>query len=143
MKREPYPTDLTDAQWARLERLIPGAKPGGRPRSVDMREVLNGILYHVRGGASWRMLPHDLPPWGTVHDYYRRFRRDGTWREINAMLRDQVRLAAGSKAEPTAAISDSQSVKTTEKGGPAAMTLASRLRGVSGTLSSIRWACCW
>src|SRR5437016_10858822 len=125
-KPKRYPSDLTRTQWKRLKRMLPPAKPGGRPRSVDLREVLNGILYHVRGGASWRMLPHDLPPWGTVHYYYRRFRRDGTWREINAMLRDQVRLAAGREAEPTAAIIDSQSVKTTEKGGPAVMMLASR-----------------
>ncbi len=121
MERAAYPTDLTDAQWTRLARLIPAAKPGGRHRSVDMREVLNGIFYHVRGGASWRMLPHDLPPWGTVHYYYRRFRRDGTWTQINDILRDHVRLSAGREAEPTAAIIDSQSVKTTEKGGPAAM----------------------
>jgi putative transposase len=123
MQREPYPTDLTDAQWQRLARLIPAAQPGGRPRAVDMREILNAIFYHVRGGASWRMLPHDLPPWGTVHYYYRRFRLDGTWQQINDILRDQVRLAAGREAEPTAAIIDSQSVKTTEKGGSAAMML--------------------
>jgi putative transposase len=122
----PYPTDLTDAQWARLEHLIPAAHPGGRPRSVDMREMLNAILYQVRGGVSWRMLPHDLPPWGTVHYYYRRFRLDGTWSTINVLLRDQVRLAAGRAVEPSAAIIDSQSVKTTEKGGSAAMTVASR-----------------
>jgi putative transposase len=125
MEREPYPTDLSDAQWQRLARLIPAARPGGRPRSVDMREILNAICYHVRGGAAWRMLPHDLPPWGTVHYYYRRLRLDGTWLQINAVLRDQVRLAAGREAEPSAAIIDSQSVKTTEKGGSAAMTLAS------------------
>src|SRR5437660_59228 len=123
MQREPYPTDLTDAQWARLERLIPPARPGGRPRAVDLREVLNAIFYHVRGGASWRKLPHDLPPWGTVHYYYRRFRLDGTWTQINDLLRDQVRLAAGRAVEPTAAIIDSQSVKTTEKGGLAATML--------------------
>ena len=71
MARKRYPTDLTDAQWRVLKPLVPAAKPGGRPREVDMREVLNGIFYQTRGGASWRMLPHDLPPWGTVHCYYR------------------------------------------------------------------------
>jgi len=125
MERAPYPTDLSDAQWQRLARLIPAAQPGGRPRSVDMREILNAICYHVRGGAAWRMLPPDLPPWGTGHYYYRRFRLDGTWTQINDSLRDQVRLTARREAAPTAAIIDSQSVKTTEKGGPAVMTLVS------------------
>ena len=72
MARKRYPTDLTDAQWRVLKPLVPAAKPGGRPREVDIREVRNGIFYQTRGGASWRMLPHDLPPWGTVHYYYRR-----------------------------------------------------------------------
>ena len=74
MARIAYPSDLTDAQWRLIEKLIPRAKPGGRPRSVNMREVVNGILYLVRTGCSWRQLPHDFPPWGTVHYYYRRFR---------------------------------------------------------------------
>ena len=91
-----------------------------------MREVLNGILYLARGGVSWRMLPHDLPPWGTVHYYYRRFRLDGTWIKIHDTLRGKVRKQAGRKINPSAAIMDSQSVKTTKKGGLlAAMTLAS------------------
>jgi putative transposase len=91
-----------------------------------MREVVNGILYLLRGGISWRMLPHDLPPWGTVHDYYRRFRLDGTWIKIHDHIRGRVREKAGRKAAPSAAILDSQSVKTTKKGGlSGAMTLAS------------------
>ena len=91
-----------------------------------MREVLNGILYLVRGGVSWRMLPHDLPPWGRVHYYQRRFRLDGTWVKIHDALRGRVRVQAGRKVNPSAAILDSQSVKTTKKGGlAAAMTLAS------------------
>ena len=79
MERKPYPTDLTDDQWKLIEPLLPKAKPGGRPRSVDLREVTDGIFYVVRGGVPWRMLPHDLPPWGTVHYYYRCWRLDGTW----------------------------------------------------------------
>jgi putative transposase len=126
MARKRYPTDLTDAQWRVLKPLVPAAKPGGRPREVDMREVLNGIFYQTRGGASWRMLPHDLPPWGTVHYYYRRWRREGAWQRIHDALRGQVRRQAGRTASPSAAILDSQSVKTTEKGGRAAMMPARR-----------------
>lgn len=126
VKRASYPSDLTDKQWALVEPLLPLAEPGGREREVDLREVLNGILYLLRGGVSWRMLPHDLPPWGTVHYSYRRFRLDGTWIKVHDHLRGKVRVAAGRKAAPSAAIMDSQSVKTTKKGGPAAaMMLAS------------------
>jgi putative transposase len=106
--------------------LIPPAEPGGRHREVDMREVIDGILYLVRGGISRRLMPHDLPPWGTVHYYYWRFRRDGAWKKIHDAIRIKAREKAKRKAAPTAAILDSQSVKTTKKGGLAeAMTLAS------------------
>lgn len=126
MARIAYPSDLTDAQWKLIEKRIPPAQPGGRDRSVDMREVMNGILYLVRTGCSWRQLPHDFPPWGTVHWYYRCFRLGGTWERIHEALRNKVRLAAGRKQSPSAAIVDSQSVKTTEKGGLAATTRARR-----------------
>jgi putative transposase len=95
--------------------LIPPAEPGGREREVDMHEIFNGILYVLRSGCSWRMLPHDLPPWGTVHYYYRRFRRDGTLLKVHEHLRTKVRRGAGRHPHPSAAILDSQSVKTTKK----------------------------
>jgi len=135
MARIAYPSDLTDAQWRLIAKRIPPAKPGGRYRSVNMREVVNGILYLVRTGCSWRQLPHDFPPWGTVHWYYRCFRLDGTWQKIHDALRDKVRVLDGRKKSPSAAIVDSQSVKTTEKGGRMVMTRARRSTAASGILS--------
>ena len=119
-RRERYPTDLTDRQWQRLAPLIPPVRAGGRPRSRDVREVVDAILYVVRNGIVWRALPHDFPPWRTVYHYFRAWRLDGTWEAIHDALRDAVRAAEGRRASPSAAIVDSQSVKTTEKGGRAA-----------------------
>ena len=116
MRHKPYPSDLTDEQWEVLAPLLPAAKPRGRPRSVDLREVLNGTLYVLRSGCPWRMMPHDLPPWGTVWWYFREWRADGTWEGIHETLRPKVRESEGHEPTPTAAIIDSQSVKTTEKG---------------------------
>jgi putative transposase len=129
MGRKAYPSDLTNAQWKRLKDLLPPAKPGGRPRSVDLRQVINGILYVLRGGCAWRMMPHDLPPWSTSYDYFRKWRDDGLWRRINDTLRDQVRRRSGRKKSPSMAIIDTQSVKTTEQGGPRGKDPHKRVNG--------------
>jgi putative transposase len=111
--RKPYPTDLTDAQWANLEPLIPSAKQGGRPRAVDMREIVNALLYLNRAGCQWDMLPHDLPPKSSVYLYFAQWREDGTWERFVDALRAKVRTEVEKReATPSAGSIDSQSVKT-------------------------------
>jgi putative transposase len=113
-----YPSDLTDDEWALLEPLIPPAKPGGRPRETDMREAMNAILYILRTGCPWRYLPRDgFPPRSTVYNIFRNFQRDGVWQAIWDRLYADLRERSGREASPTAAIIDSQSVKSAEKGG--------------------------
>ena len=117
MARKRYPTDLTDSQWKRIEPLIPPAKPGGRPRSTDMRDVLDAIFYITRTGCAWRMLPHDFPPCKTVFDFFAKWRDGGTWESIHARLRERVRRRAKRQREPRIAVLDSQSVKTSDQAG--------------------------
>jgi transposase len=118
MERQGYPTDLTDGEWALLAPHLPPASPRGRPRVHSYRVILNAIFYLVRGGCAWRLLPRDLPPWRTVYHYFRQWRDDGTWEQLNTALREQLRVRQGRAAQPRAGIVDSQSVKTTGVGGP-------------------------
>ena len=113
MSRQPYATDLTDAQWELLEPLLPPAPWWGRPRTVDMREVINAILYVTRTGIRWRDLPHDLPKASTVYYYFTRYLDEAWWEAVNDALRMQLRKQAGRTDDPSAVIIDSQSVKST------------------------------
>ena len=120
MTRELYPTDLTDDQWERVRPFLPaprsGGRNGGRP-ATDTREVLNAVFYHLRAGGAWRLLPHDFPPWESAYAYFRRWQADGTWQRVHDALRAECRGVEGREAQPTAAVLDSQSVKTTSRGG--------------------------
>src|SRR5271156_4691492 len=109
--RKPYRSDLTDAQWELIQPLLPPAKPGGRPRTVDLREIVNALFYQARTGCQWDFLPHDLAPKGTAYDYFARWHDDGTWQKIVDALRARLRAAAGRDETPSAALIDSQTVK--------------------------------
>jgi putative transposase len=121
-----YPSDLSDTEWRIISRLLPASKPGGRPRTTDLRAVVNAIFYILRSGCSWRMLPCDFPAYSTVYMYFKQWRDDGTLERVHDHLRDRVRSREGRKKSPSAAIIDSQSVKTTEKGARAGTTRARR-----------------
>jgi putative transposase len=110
MSTKHYPSDLSDAEWRRLQPYVPAPKPGGRPAKYERRAILNAIFYLVRGGVSWRMLPTNLPPWRLVYHYFRQWTRDGWWEKIHAILRAKVREKAGRKPQPSAGVLDSQTV---------------------------------
>jgi putative transposase len=130
--RQPYPSDLSDAEWDILKPLLPKPKGFGHPVEVDFREILNGIFYVQRTGCQWEMMPHDLPPSSTVYSYFRKWQRKGIWQQMHDQIRQQLRTTLGRDEQSTVAIADSQSVKSTEKRGRSTgSTVARRLKDVN------------
>ena len=145
MNQTAYPTDLTDAQWEVLQPLLPQAKGRGRP-PTDLRPVLNALFYVGRAGCAWRLLPHDFGPWQTVYGYFRRWKQTHLWEVIHDTLRTCVRLQAGKRAQPTAAILDSQTVRSANHAGPRGYDAAKKTKGrkrhlLVDTLGLLLWVC--
>jgi transposase len=135
-----YESDVTDAEWAEIERLIPPARPGGNKRRVDIREVVNGVMFILSSGCQWRALPKDLPPRSTVFDYLDRWSHDGTLERVHHVLYVKCREQAGREASPTAAVIDSQSVKSAEKGGRGSTRRGSMPARRSRERSGMSWS---
>lgn len=140
--RRPYPSDLSNDEWKILEPLLPTEKPGGRHRGYELREIINALQYLIRVGGAWRSLPHDLPHWQSVYHYFRLWKRDGTWHRIHDHLHEEVRQQMERDIKPSAAIIDSQSVKTTEKGGFTVTMGRRRLTGANAIFWLIRQGFC-
>ena len=137
-RRKTYPSDLSDAEWALLEPLMPVSRPRGQERIHSYRDIIDGILYVLKGAIGWRAMPGDLPPWGTVYSYFRDWQIDGTWQRIHDVLFVADRRRAGRNPEPSAGIIDSQTAKTSEKKGTGDTTVPRRWSGARDTSSSIR-----
>ncbi|HLZ10550.1 MAG TPA: transposase [Chloroflexota bacterium] len=144
-RRKQYPTDLADTEYEVIGPLLPQAKwkspAGGRPFDYDRREILNGIRYVLRSGCAWRLMPHDLPSWRICYHYFRQWRLDGTWKRIHDRLHGDVRESMGRERQPSAAVIDSQSVKTTERGARTVTMRAKRSMVASDTSWSTRSGC--
>ena len=141
--RNPYPTDLSDPEWALLQPYVPETKRGGRPEKYPKREMLHAIFSIVRGGCAWRLLPHDFPPWQIVYHYFWVWRQDGSWHHLHDMLRGDVRVAAGRHRQPSAGSIARQSVKTTEQGGSTGTMRTSTSTAAHVSSSSIREGYSW